>query len=154
MTHSDRLLGALALLVAGFGLGLFLYSLQPDVSPLLQPYRAAWPKAVQRLSLDQARRLWEQGATFVDAREPETYALGHIPRAVNLPAQPLPSEQTVGVVAGLQPHLPLVLYCDTDQCGAARHLAGWISQRKLALVAVFDEGWQGWRQSGAPVSYP
>lgn len=45
---------------------------------------------MREIDIDQAVIGLEQGATFVDVREPAEYADGHLPGAVNIPMGQLP----------------------------------------------------------------
>lgn len=40
---------------------------------------------MREIDIDQAATELEQGATFIDVREPAEYADGHLPGAVNIP---------------------------------------------------------------------
>lgn len=62
---------------------------------------------MREIDIHQAATELEQGATFVDVREPDEYAEGHLPGAVNIPMGQLPDRTheldklaTVHVVCG------------------------------------------------------
>ena len=79
-----------------------------------------------------------------DAREPEAYAAGHIPGAVNV--EPQASSE---LLKGLPQNSLLVVYCDGPECGASARLAARLLE--TGPVAVLPDGFPAWAAAGYPV---
>ncbi len=95
-------------------------------------------------------------AVVVDIREPEVFAEGHLPRAVNLPRGLL--EFTIirhpGISKGLSPSsvktdVPIYLYCDTG----GRSVLAACALQEMGFEEVYSlaGGFKAWRSSGYPV---
>ena len=80
------------------------------LAPPVSATRPAVPGSlaeVPRVSLADAKSALDTGsAVFVDVRAPDSYAAGHIPRALSLPLAAL--EQTAGE---LDPQAWIITYC-------------------------------------------
>ena len=112
---------------------------------------------VQVISPEEARRRLEapgrEGWHFVDVREPDEFAAGHLPGARSSP------RGFLEVRADLEHYKrdpwfedrrrPLVLYCGGGHRSA---LAAWtLSQMGFENVVSLAEGWTGWTKRGYPV---
>ncbi len=83
----------------------------PFLAVLLAASCVVWPggtgPGAKPLTLDEALALVARNeAVLVDVRTPEAYAAGHIPRAVNVPA-----DQVVGRAAEIRRMGLPILYC-------------------------------------------
>ena len=87
---------------------------------------------------------------FVDARTPEEFAQGHIPGAVNIPAEALFSGLE-SALASLPREKRLLIYCGNLACSKSRELAQGLKDMGLKNIAVMPEGLEGWRAVGGPV---
>ena len=89
---------------------------------------------------------WQQrGARIIDVREPEEYAGGHLPGAVNIPLTDLT----------LTPQLrasPLVVVCASG--GRSARAAALLEEAGHPEVANLLGGTSGWMQEGRPVEVP
>jgi rhodanese-related sulfurtransferase len=140
---------ACLLVVLSAGVGLLFNAVSPRGIPILPPPKAA-PKPEEFLSLEQARELWNSGAAvFLDARAPDDYAAGHIPNALNLPALRF-EEHFPQVSAQLTADLPLVVYCDGEECELSHRLKELLAQVGYTNVVLLHNGWTTWRQAGLP----
>lgn len=146
-----RLPQVLSIVLFGIAAGLAGNQLSPRGLPLITPPKET-PKAEAFISLDQAKQLWRLGAAlFVDAREPDDYAAGHIGNALNLPAQSF--AQHFGELAPLLTAAsPMVLYCDGDECDLSRLLAESLRQQGYTNLHLLANGWTAWRQAGLPMT--
>ena len=111
---------------------------------------------VEVISPEEARRRLEapdrEGWHFVDVREPEEFAAGHLPGARSSP------RGFLEVRADLEHYKrdswfedrarPLVLYCGGGHRSA---LAAWtLVQMGFENVVSLAEGWTGWTERGYP----
>jgi rhodanese-related sulfurtransferase len=112
---------------------------------------------VREISPEEARRLLEapdrEGWHFLDVREPDEFAEGHLPGACSSP------RGFLEVRADLEhykrdPWLtdrnrPLVLYCGGGHRSALA--ARTLQQMGFTSVVSLAEGWTGWTKRGFPV---
>ncbi len=101
------------------------------------------------LDLAQALELFEGGlAVFVDARMPDEFAAGHIPRAFNLPYDDL--ESHLDVLNYLPEDGLVIAYCDGSECELSLELADELTAMGFGQVRVFFGGWEQWSEAGYP----
>ena len=95
---------------------------------------------VREVSLDEMGA-GPSGATVIDVREPEEFASGHIPDAVNLPQADLATR-----LDELPHDRPVFVICQ----GGFRSLraAQFLKQRGLSDVASVKGGTEAWRAGG------
>jgi rhodanese-related sulfurtransferase len=104
-------------------------------------------------SLSKAKALWDQGALFVDARDPGQYKQGHIRGAVNLPPEeyqlfyPLLAEQ---VKAAKQ----IVVYGKSFSRFPAATVAQRLRKQGLSQVWVMQSRLSKWETAGHPMRVP
>lgn len=104
------------------------------------------------IGLDEARIKHQSPAVrFIDAREPEEFAAGRIPGAVNIPAVQGAVPRFDDEASPLGPATEVVLYCDGPACGAAEKLAGRIIDAGYRRhVYILRDGYPGWTAAGLP----
>jgi len=101
----------------------------------------------------EARQLFEAGtkALFVDVRSAGEFGAGHIPRAINVPANEieqrsstLPKEKIIIYESGGNPG---------DVCGLSRNAARYLLTHGFTpeQVKVYYDGLAGWEKAGLPV---
>ncbi|KPL07998.1 hypothetical protein AMJ85_09100 [candidate division BRC1 bacterium SM23_51] len=88
---------------------------------------------------------------LVDGREPDEFEKGHLPTALNLPAASFRTGRPE-----LLDYLPeterYVVYCsDLEHCGTAELVAEQLIIYGYKNVAVFREGFEGWKDAGLPL---
>lgn len=81
---------------------------------------------------------------IVDARLPFAYGLGHIPGAVNIPIDASLSEW-IEAVAKLDRRKPVVVYCQSAQCGWADRLASQLVCTGVP-ASVLQGGYESFRR--------
>lgn len=96
-----------------------------------------------------------RSALFVDAREPEEFACGTIPGAVNVPFDLLPGEGMAAyfdsALAGAAADRPLVTFCSGDECDASLHLARNLQAEGYTAISIFFGGSREWKKAGLPM---
>lgn len=150
----DVVLGAVALVLLATTMGVLFNHFQPRPLPLLAPYRPALPPGVYAVSTAEGRALWSLGrVVFVDAREAERYAEGHIPGALSLPYEDAQQDPPPPEILERLRRAPMViLYCDGPECRASERLALRLGQLGLRHLRVYVDGWPAWEAAGYPVS--
>jgi rhodanese-related sulfurtransferase len=150
MEIKPSLLRGLIIILLGTGLGFAANQISPRGIPLITPPNQ--PALGEIIDLNHARALWQNGTVlFLDARQPDDYAAGHIGNALNLPA--LSFDQHFGEIAPLlTPHSELVLYCDGTECDLSHRLADNLRQLGYTNLHILFNGWTVWNQAGLPVT--
>lgn len=93
--------------------------------------------------------LFKDKAVWVDVRDTEKYAEGHIEGAINVPLTGLQDNMVV-----LPKDKELVLYCQDDSCDESSAAARFLFKNgyKHAKIKVFKEGIEVWEESGYPLT--
>ncbi len=93
-----------------------------------------------------AKRLFDNGVTFVDVRPETTWENGHIPEAVNLDFKTMLTEASLAEVVAKDQRV--VFYCMGPRCllssKACAKAVGWGFER----VYYLREGYPGWKAAG------
>jgi rhodanese-related sulfurtransferase len=104
------------------------------------------------IQLAAVKQLVDAGAALVvDAREPDEYAEGHIPGAVNLPFDEATSEpeRLEGLPSGGR---PIVVYCGGGSCELSLSLAWELIFAGHTRVTVYMGGFPEWVAAGYPTA--
>ena len=100
--------------------------------------------AVKDILAPQAKRLHEQGVSFVDVREVEEFAQARIPGATLIPLSELDRR-----LAEIPPDRPVVLYCRSGNRSA--QAAAWLATQGYGKLMNLEGGIIGWYQQGLPL---
>lgn len=126
----------------------FAQGLPPAVALKVQ----AAQKQVKTIGMEEYRKVVENpgGTLIVDVREPNEYAAGHVPGAINIPRGVIEFKiwNHVGYPANTQLDQPIVLQCQSGNRAslAAQSLADLGFTHINAVVMSLDD----WQQSGHP----
>lgn len=102
---------------------------------------------LQSISLQQAKKLFEEQVLFVDARGVEYWSEGHIAGAmVNANFM----ELTFNINEAQGKSNPIVIYCSDDDCGSSEDLAYDLQYAGFTHLYVFKGGWLEWNEAGYP----
>lgn len=106
-----------------------------------------------RISLEDAYALWEQGVQFIDARDAETFARGHVAGAIHLSTAMLSrGGEGIAIAQSLPPTLPYVVYCIGGQCEDAENVRIRLeSVYGFTELTVMHAGFDDWKAAGYPV---
>ena len=84
----------------------------------------------------------KQPMLLIDARGPELFARGHLPGAVNVPAD------QVGTLGPTLPEAPVtVVYCNGASCSHSRVVGQWLVTHGREGVLHYNEGISAWRSA-------
>lgn len=128
--------------------GSFAQTLPPVVTQKIQ----AAQKQVKTIAMEEYRTVVDHPgeALIIDVREPQEYAAGHVPGAVNIPRGVLEFQiwKHVGSPAAPQMAKPLYLQCQSGNRAslAAQSLAELGFTQTTAVVMSLEE----WQKSGQP----
>lgn len=105
------------------------------------------------VTLDQVKRLLGEGrGVFIDGREPEEYAQGHIRGARNVPY--LEVDKHFEELVAIPRDTLIIIYCHNPECSLGRDLADFMSQMEFHNLYLYDNGWDEWIASGMAVEKP
>ncbi len=91
-----------------------------------------------------------QAAFIVDARDPEEFAEGHLPGAINLPYDEAASDPVL--IESLETAgRPIIVYCGGGTCQLSLSLAYEMIYAGHKKVLVFMGGFTEWAEAGKPV---
>lgn len=109
------------------------------------------PKVDSLLTMEDAFSLWEsKQAIFLDAREPEEYAEGHIPRAINFPFEEW-DQYWAEVQNIIKPETKLVCYCGGLDCEASLDMARELKVQGYPNAYIFFGGINKWVELKLPL---
>lgn len=138
------------------GIGAFL-SLSPTgftqgLSPAMAQHMETPQKHVRTIGMDEYRKLVDHpgSALIVDVREPQEFAAGHIPGAINIPRGLINSQiwNHVGAPEKADMEKPIILQCQTGRRAtlAAQTLQELGFTHTTAVIMNLDD----WQKSGHP----
>lgn len=102
------------------------------------------------LGLMQVKELYDRKeALYVDARNANEFAAGHITGAVSLPAGTVDTRLPL-FISSVAPTTMLVVYCNGYDCHDSRDLGAKLMKAGYRAVYVFEGGYPEWRDAGYP----
>lgn len=155
-----RLAGACAgFLALAAVLGTTVNYLRPEATRL--PWVGDWEHHIETKAfnagvpvtfLTGARDRVDNPATVIfDARVPEQYETGHLPRARNLPVGEV--DQRIGRYASLlTPKTPILVYCGGADCSDALELAVKLRELGFQDLTLYPGGYAEWTEYGGQVT--
>jgi rhodanese-related sulfurtransferase len=111
---------------------------------------------VAQVAPDEAKAELEAGALVVDVREPDEFAGGHLPGAINVPRGVLEIKADPRVPA-TDPRLSgsqdsrVVVYCGQAPGFRALSAASTLSKMGYVNVVAMPAGTSGWQEAGLPL---
>lgn len=108
----------------------------------------AGDEQVEVVDLGSAFDAYQAGARFIDVREPNEWAEGHIAGAVHHPVDALETHPEVSVARDT----PVVTYCAAG-LRAARGAAA-LAANGYSNVKALQSGYADWHAAGYPVEHP
>lgn len=154
-----RLAGACAgLMLASIVLGSAAQALRPAATRL--PWVGDWERHIESLAfkagipvtfLAGARTRVDDAATMVfDARVPEQYEAGHLPRALSLPVADV-AHRIGTYVSQLTPETPILVYCGGADCDDALELALRLREYGFTDLTLYPGGFAEWTTYGGAI---
>lgn len=148
----NRLTTFCLVLMSGAGLTIvpaaFAQGLPPAVSQKVQ----AAQKQVKTIGMEEYQKIVANpgGALIVDVREPQEYAAGHVPGAINIPRGVIEFKiwNHVGYPANTQMDQPIVLQCQSGN--RASLAAQTLTEMGFTHTSAVVMNWDEWQKSGQP----
>ncbi len=127
-------------------------ALAQSVSPAIKQNGGAVQKPVKTIGMEEYRKIVDNpgGALIIDVREPQEYAAGHVPGAINIPRGVIDSQiwNHVGSSEKANLERPIVLQCQSGRRAtlAAQTLGELGFTQTSTVIMNLDD----WKQSGNP----
>ncbi|MCF6248807.1 MAG: rhodanese-like domain-containing protein [Desulfobacula sp.] len=103
------------------------------------------------ITLDEARHHFEEKtALFFDARDKESFDMGHIKEATNIPFQDI-DNYFFERAGNISPETLIITYCDGRACNLSHELALFLSDMGFINVRILVNGWTEWQKANLPV---
>ncbi|MDX1352768.1 MAG: rhodanese-like domain-containing protein [Thiomicrorhabdus sp.] len=103
----------------------------------------------QTISAQQAKKLWQQGATFVDTRKDSDWEAGRVPGAVHINIKK-PEFNKETVLKHVAIDAPVVSYCNAEKCHRAASGAKKLVEFGFSKVYYYRDGFPSWKNAGYP----
>lgn len=98
-----------------------------------------------------AKRLFDEGVVFLDARIDEEFDAGHVPQAFHLNSALFGTPAAADAMKALDPTQRVVIYCGGGDCDASKNLAILLQGAGYNRVHIFEAGFPAWVEKGFPV---
>ncbi|MBS0191197.1 MAG: rhodanese-like domain-containing protein [Phycisphaerales bacterium] len=98
-----------------------------------------------------AKKLFDEGVVFLDARIDEEFAAGHIPQAFHLNSATFGTPAGADAMQALDPSQRIVIYCGGGECDASKNLALLLQGAGYKRTHIFEAGFPEWIKQGYPV---
>lgn len=102
------------------------------------------------VTVDEAKRLYDDDAVFIDVRNPRFFANRHIPGAHHLDMKDVFTEQALAAVADKDE--PIVIYASSERCGRAYKGARLAASWGYKNVYYFRGGIVDWKSVEFPIN--
>ena len=102
------------------------------------------------ITLSEAKKAFDENSVvFLDSRNKEEFAEGHILGAVNVPWEEF-ERRSYELLERIPENIPLITYCGGG-CESSAELAETLVDLDYTEVRVFINGWPSWVEAGYPI---
>ncbi len=109
--------------------------------------------AINFIDLELSKKMYDQGALFIDARDVSTYSKGHVRNSLNIPWEDLSNNEIEGLIKEIPYDQVVVTYCSGGDCTLSLDLASFMfDELGYEKVLVFEGGYPKWIEKGYPAS--
>ncbi|MDD2239139.1 MAG: rhodanese-like domain-containing protein [Kiritimatiellae bacterium] len=153
-----RISDAMVLLAMAVLLGTVANFVRPQATRL--PWVSDWDRHIETLAfragipvtfLNGAQtRVGDPATAIIDARVPDEFAAGHLPRAWSLPVADV-EQRLVDYVSQLTPETPILVYCGGSECDDALELAKKLREFGFEDVTLYPGGIAEWVAYGGAI---
>lgn len=104
------------------------------------------------ITMREGYRLFEEGATFLDARHDYEYEAGHIAGAIWMEASRLSDGSGIPDAYAIDASMPVVIYCVGGDCDSSENTAVLLEALELGFeIYILGKGYDDWVSVGLPV---
>ncbi len=108
------------------------------------------PSAAKVLGLEitheDARRLFDMGVAFLDARHDHEYLEGHVVQALRVAPDEF-QEKLGSIMSVTSTDRPVVIYCNGGQCDASHNLAKLLQPVGFTQIHIMIDGYPAWAKA-------
>lgn len=119
-------------------------------APVNAAHNAAAPLDTM-IDVVAAKKLFDDGVVFLDARITEEFRAGHVPQAFHLTSAMFNTPAADEAMKALDPAQPMVIYCGGGDCDASKNLAILLQGAGYKRIHIFEAGFPAWEKAGHPV---
>lgn len=101
------------------------------------------------MELEQAKRLYDLGAVFIDVRRDEEWRLGHIENARHVSFRK--NFAQLKELDGINKKTPLVFYCSMSECKTGPYASAISMEWGYENVFYFRRGYFAWMAEDYPI---
>ena len=121
----------------------------PNVLNILSEELFDSPTFIDR---ELSKKLYDEGALFIDARDSSVFFDGHIQNAINIPWESYSNEEVALSVKDISYDQIIITYCSGEDCTLSLDLADYIfNELGFEKVLVFEGGYPQWIEKGYPM---
>ncbi len=99
----------------------------------------------------EAKKLWEDGAIFLDTRKAADWEAGHIPEAIHMDRKNPAVYNTESLQKLAAKDEPIVSYCNGERCLRSSKTAADLVKLGYKNVYYFRDGFPAWNDAGYPI---
>lgn len=114
------------------------------------PFTAKDKMPAGHITVDEAKGLYDQGATFIDTRKSDVYQAGHVANAFRIELASF-SGGDPPMLAMIPRDAFIVAYCTGGHCDESEAVARMLDGSGYKKVYVMHDGFPGWQAKGFPV---
>jgi rhodanese-related sulfurtransferase len=104
------------------------------------------------ISLDDAAARYQSPETaFIDARDPEDYAIARIKGSINVPFDYLEENWDAYNATGFKKSKEIIIYCSGAECESSLMLGREMAFQGYTNIHIFYGGWREWERAGLPI---
>lgn len=100
------------------------------------------------LTLAQAKAMWDEGVTFLDARPERDYTAGHIAGALHITPGNFGKPESVEKLQFLDMEKPVIVYCTGGDCHDSHNLVALLTDYGFKRCHVLTDGYPAWEKAG------
>jgi len=101
------------------------------------------------ITAQEAKALWQQGATFIDTRKGSDWEAGRVPGALHINVKK-PEFNKDNILNHIGINDPVISYCNAEKCHRAARGAKTLVKFGFTKVYYFRDGFPSWKNAGYP----
>ena len=151
-----RLFRIAIILLAAAATAIAANALRPKGDRLARPSRCDLPATNTRAAppppsvATRWSRAIQQGVAIVDARKADLFEEGHIPGAIDIPADdPLPYLENLTIRS--LPEDLVIVYCGGEPCDDSKIVFDLLKANGFTNIRLYFGGWRDWTEAGLDV---
>ena len=100
------------------------------------------------VTTDEAKKLFDQGALFVDVRRDSDWEVGRVQDAIHLNSKSNFNE--ANLLKELKKDEPAIFYCNGEKCMRSSNTAAQAVSWGFTKVYYYRDGFPAWKKAGLP----